>query len=56
MITPRLWVLLMLIHQETENLTGKELEMNVPDLPDGFYYLNIDGVSVHSSVSLIIKK
>ena len=46
----------MLIHQETENLTGKELEMNVTDLPDGLYYLNIDGVSVHSSVSLIIKK
>ena len=46
----------VLLHRETRSMSGKELQLDLPDMQEGMYYLKIDGESIHSSLPLIIKK
>jgi hypothetical protein len=45
----------MLIHRENLRLTGQELQLHLPDIQEGVYFLKLDGESIHSSIPLIIK-
>jgi len=46
----------VLIHRETRNLSGQELQLDLPDIQEGMYFLKVEGESINSSIPLIIKK
>ena len=46
----------MLIDQETIHLNGQIAQIDLPNIKEGIYYLEIQGESLHATIPLIIEK